>query len=822
MNNTEYTFMNAGKLRLSMIIVFFSFGLSACGGSSNNTEVDTDTPDTIPPVLSLVGNATIELEAGTSYTDSGANATDNVDGDISARVSSSGSVDANATGTYSITYTVTDSSGNNATPVIRTVTVVDTTPPIISLIGDASITLEVGSNYTDAGASANDAVDGDITASIISTGSVDTNATGSYTITYTVKDGSDNNASPVTRAVTIVDTTPPVLSLNGDTNIALESGTTYLDLGASAMDNLDGDISANITTMGSVDTFVTGTYILMYNVNDASGNSAVSLSRTIEVVDTTSPLLLSTSPASDQTDVVLDTAISASFNESLLAASLNNTSVVLSDDNNNAIAGTVSLNQMGSVVSFMPNVDLIPNTQYTATISDNVSDLSANKLANTATWQFTTISTNDSSLPELINIPASVANEPQFAMNASGAGIAVWRQNGFINANRYDPQGGGWQGVEQISIAGAPRDDMKIDINNNGSAAVVWTETESTGNTVVASVYANRYSPANGWSGVEAVDEFPSGTSETADVGIDMSGNVLVVWRHRVDFQADGEIYRKRYVAQTNTWDVSQALDQDIPDIADNADTPRIAVNSAGYAIAVWVSGGDRIVAASFDSANDQWTASGSIENSAETATAGLPEVSIDDNANAVAVWTQTLEVNTHADIYANRFTLNGGWEHAVAIETNNDGEARFPQVAMNNSQAVVAWTEFDGAFTNLYSNVLNDQNQWEGLVLMETNNFSVFQNSQGGVSLALNDNGKAIIAWNQRLVDVSLSLIFTSERQLDMETNWSTPAILAQADNQATQALMPVVGIASDDKVIAVSQRLLNNSLDIQSHKLD
>lgn len=821
MNNNNYAFINLRKLTICTSIVLISIGLSACGGSANNTEVDTDIPDITPPVLSLVGNATIELEAGTSYTESGANATDNIDGDISARVSSSGNVDTNAIGTYSITYNVSDSSGNNATPITRTVTVVDTTPPVISLIGEANITLEVGSNYTDAGANANDAVDGDITARVSSTGSVDTNATGSYTINYNVKDNSDNNAIPATRVVSIVDTTPPVLTLIGDANITLESGLTYLDLGASAIDNLDGDISANVSTMGSLDTFVTGTYILIYNVSDATGNSAMSLSRTIEVVDTTSPLLLSTSPESDQVDIALATAITASFNEPLLAASINSTNVLLSDDSNNAIVGTVSLDQMGSIVTFLPNIDLIPNTQYTVTISNDVSDISANKLADTTTWQFTTISTNDSSLPELINIPANVANEPQFAMNASGVGIAVWRQNGFINANRYDPQNG-WQGVEQISVAGASQDDMKIDINNSGSAAVVWTETESTNSSVAASVYANRYSPDNGWSGTEAVDEFLSGTSETADVGIDLAGNVIVVWRHRVDFQADGEIYRKRYAAQTDSWSLAQGLDRDLPDVADNATNPRIAMNSAGYAIAVWVSGGDKIVAAFYDPTNDQWAASGSIENGADTAAANLPEVSIDDNANAVAVWAQRLDINTQPDIYANRFTLNGGWENAVAIETNNVGEARFPQIAMNNSQAVAIWTEFDGASTNLYSNILNVQNQWEGPTLMETNDFSVFQNSQGGASVVLNDNGKAIIAWNQRLLDVSRSLIFISERQLDIDLNWSTPTALIQADNNATQALMPVVGIANDNKAVVVSQRLLNSSLDLQSHKLD
>ena len=64
-------------------------------------------------------------------------------------------------------YSVTDSSGNAATEVTRVVNVTDTTAPVITLIGDAQITVEVGTTYTDLGATASDNYDGDITADIV-------------------------------------------------------------------------------------------------------------------------------------------------------------------------------------------------------------------------------------------------------------------------------------------------------------------------------------------------------------------------------------------------------------------------------------------------------------------------------------------------------------------------------------------------------------------------------------------------------------------------------------------------------------------------------
>ncbi len=81
----------------------------------------------------------------------------------------------------------------------------DTTPPVISLLGNASETVLTGATYTDTGATASDNVDGDITVNIIPTGlPIDTNTPGAKTITYNVSDAAGNAAIQVTRTVTVV------------------------------------------------------------------------------------------------------------------------------------------------------------------------------------------------------------------------------------------------------------------------------------------------------------------------------------------------------------------------------------------------------------------------------------------------------------------------------------------------------------------------------------------------------------------------------------------------------------------------------------------
>jgi hypothetical protein len=161
--------------------------------------------------------------------------------------------------------------------------VADTTVPVITLLGDATVTIEVGSDYTDDGATASDNYDGDITDDIVVVNPVDTDVVGTYTITYNVSDAAGNAATEVTRTVNVVDTTVPVITLLGDATVTIEVGNDYTDAGATASDNYDGDITDDIVVVNPVDTDVVGTYTITYNVSDAAGNTAVEAIREVIV-----------------------------------------------------------------------------------------------------------------------------------------------------------------------------------------------------------------------------------------------------------------------------------------------------------------------------------------------------------------------------------------------------------------------------------------------------------------------------------------------------------------------------------------------------------
>ena len=170
---------------------------------------------------------------------------------------------------------------------------VDTTVPVITLVGADPQVIEVGSAYVELGATAADNYDGDITASIvIDATAVNTSVLGSYSVTYDVTDSSGNNAVQVTRTVDVVDTTVPVITLVGANPQVIEVGSAYVELGATAADNYDGDITASIVIDATaVNTAVVGSYPVTYDVSDANGNPAVQVIRTVDVVDTTSPVI---------------------------------------------------------------------------------------------------------------------------------------------------------------------------------------------------------------------------------------------------------------------------------------------------------------------------------------------------------------------------------------------------------------------------------------------------------------------------------------------------------------------------------------------------
>jgi len=259
--------------------------------------------DTTAPVVALKGSPALSQVvhyAGATLSDVGASCTDTCDSTINdASIVETWSRTFNniVLGEYIVTYTCTDASSNTAAAE-RKFTVIDQTQPEITVMGYQAETYEAtrDAEYTDKGASCSDQVDGMISHAIEVSGQVvNMRIPAIYDIRYDCQDLSGNQAPEMTRKVVIEDTQKPCLTLIGAGSVFIEAGFPYTDLGATATDDLDGDITSRITTTGDTVNTVTpdaGPYTIHYHVTDTEGNTeCAALCRTVTVQDTLPPVI---------------------------------------------------------------------------------------------------------------------------------------------------------------------------------------------------------------------------------------------------------------------------------------------------------------------------------------------------------------------------------------------------------------------------------------------------------------------------------------------------------------------------------------------------
>ncbi|MEI6835802.1 MAG: immunoglobulin-like domain-containing protein [Candidatus Falkowbacteria bacterium] len=207
-------------------------------------------------------------------------------------------------GDTEVTWTATDASGNQASAT-SSVTITDTTAPLISLIGNNPFDMYINKDYSvlnpEPDYTVSDLVDGDnITGHVAVTVTgkdFDNTVLGSHAITYSAVDLSGNRTTS-TRIVNIVNTDRPIIYRKGLSPVTVERGTTYVDAGATATDRDGSDITSLIKTnieTAPIDTSVVGTSTVTYDVTGAdlgeyTGTStADQAKRIVRVIDTTAP-----------------------------------------------------------------------------------------------------------------------------------------------------------------------------------------------------------------------------------------------------------------------------------------------------------------------------------------------------------------------------------------------------------------------------------------------------------------------------------------------------------------------------------------------------
>jgi len=377
---------------------------------------------------------------------------------------------------------------------------------------------------------------------------------------------------------------------------------------------------------------------------------------------------------------------------------------------------------------------------------------------------------------------------PQVSLDATGNAIAVWQQydgtRHNIWANRY-VVGMGWGTaglIETDNVGSAYAPQVSVDAS--GNAMAVWRQSDGTR----WNIWANRYVVGAGWGTAELIEADNTGNAIKPVVSTDTTGNAVAVWQ-----QFDGtrnNIWANRYVVGAG-WGTAGLIETDN---VGSANAPQVSVDANGDAVAVWQqSDGTRTnIWANRYVVGTGWGTPQLIEID-NVGDALYPQVSVDASGNAVAVWSQL--DGTRSNIWANRYVVGAGWGTAKLIEIDNVGDAWSPQVAVDASgNAVAVWQQSDGTRSNIWANRYVVGTGWGTAQLIETDNAGGALSHQVSVGAS----GNAVAVWYQS--DGTRNNIWANRYVVG--AGWGTAGLIETSNESAFE---PQVSVDASGNAVAV-----------------
>jgi len=350
-----------------------------------------------------------------------------------------------------------------------------------------------------------------------------------------------------------------------------------------------------------------------------------------------------------------------------------------------------------------------------------------------------------------------------------------------------------------------------IETDNRGNAESPQIAFDSSGNAIAvwhqadgirANIWANRYVPGKGW-GTAALIDTDNGYARYPQIAFDSSGNAIAVWEQR-----DGT-YANRYVPGKG-WGTAALIDTDN---AGDARHPQIAFDSSGNAIAVWHQwdGARYSIWANRYVPGKGWGTAELIETD-NAGDARYPQIAIDSSGNAIAVWQQ--HDGKRYNIWANRYVPGKGWGTAELIVTDNVGGAGTPQIAFDSSgNAIAVWAQGDGIRANIWANRYVPGKGWGTAALIETDNAGGAYNPQ----IAFDSSGNAIAVWQQ--FDGTRVNIYAN-RYVSGTGAWAGKALIETDD--AGDAENPQIAFDSSGNAIAVWQQSDGTRVNIYANRFE
>ncbi len=382
---------------------------------------------------------------------------------------------------------------------------------------------------------------------------------------------------------------------------------------------------------------------------------------------------------------------------------------------------------------------------------------------------------------------------PSIAVNATGEAVAVWLQpgggsvNNSIWANRYTPADG-WGTAQVISDdQGGAQNAQVVAVDASGNATAVWQQSDS--------IWANRYTAGSGW-GTPVLIEAGNDWAGNPQVGVDAGGNVTAVWWQRIGGRIS--TVANRYVPGSG-WGNPVAIEAD-----DSGDTgpPQIAVDAAGNAVVVWPwsadTGGSNFIYnvwANRYVAGVGWGSATPIDSNNTTQPNTAPQVALGADGNAIAVWHRT--DGSFDSVGSNRYTAGVGWGSAVLLETDPAVLSRNARVAIDPAgNAIAVWEQYAGATANVMASRYTAGAGWGSATLIETDDAG----SAFAPQIVIDANGVATAMWSQRNVS-GFTFNVWANRYVP-GSGWGGAVAI---DGQAQPARRPALGVDASGRIVAV-----------------
>ncbi len=339
--------------------------------------------------------------------------------------------------------------------------------------------------------------------------------------------------------------------------------------------------------------------------------------------------------------------------------------------------------------------------------------------------------------PQTLSDGSAYAMLPDVASDAQGDALAVWLHYDGANARvqaAYRPAGGAFGATQTLSATGYEARDPRVAMNADGQAVIVW----SLGSGLVEKVQAISAAPGGVFGEVADLTAFGE-VASVPQVALDASGDALAVWD-------DWDGANIRIEDAVRPAGGSFGAPRFLSPAANNADTPQVAFDAQGNALAVWRFDGSpaSTVQAAYRQAGGEFGVPQTV-STPSSMPAQAPQVAFDGQSDGVVAWQQSDGTYLRVDANVRQPGSAGAWATPSTLDPGGQ-EAYEPQIAGDGlSGTVVSWKTFNGI-----ANTAQAAYRPAGGSFAPATTVSAASPQEGRPEVGIDAQGNAIAVWSR------------------------------------------------------------------------